>query len=108
VYKLDSFVGIIGDEQIHAQECYVSFVLLFILCLCLPGWDIVDHSFYKQAHQFLFLETTVAWKQYYSQVVQKYTAFKVRKRDLNTMASKNARDGMKITNVDEWLLDGWK
>jgi hypothetical protein len=24
VYKLDSFVGFIGDEQLHAQECYVS------------------------------------------------------------------------------------
>jgi hypothetical protein len=23
VYKLDSFVGFIGDEQLHAQECYV-------------------------------------------------------------------------------------
>jgi hypothetical protein len=23
VYKLDSFVGFIGDEQFHAQECYV-------------------------------------------------------------------------------------
>jgi hypothetical protein len=22
VYKLDSFVGFIGDEQLHAQECY--------------------------------------------------------------------------------------
>jgi hypothetical protein len=22
VYKLDSFVGFIGDEQFHAQECY--------------------------------------------------------------------------------------
>jgi hypothetical protein len=22
VYKLDSFVGFIGDEQVHAQECY--------------------------------------------------------------------------------------
>jgi hypothetical protein len=21
VYKLDSFVGFIGDEQVHAQEC---------------------------------------------------------------------------------------
>jgi hypothetical protein len=25
VYKLDSFVGFIGDEQLHAQECYVVF-----------------------------------------------------------------------------------
>jgi hypothetical protein len=24
VYKLDSFVGFIGDEQLHAQECYGS------------------------------------------------------------------------------------
>jgi hypothetical protein len=24
VYKLDSFVGFIGDEQVHAQECYVD------------------------------------------------------------------------------------
>jgi hypothetical protein len=24
VYKLDSFVGFIGDEQVHAQECYAS------------------------------------------------------------------------------------
>jgi hypothetical protein len=24
VYELDSFVGFIGDEQVHAQECYVS------------------------------------------------------------------------------------
>jgi hypothetical protein len=24
VYKLDSFVGFIGDEQLHAQECYVG------------------------------------------------------------------------------------
>jgi hypothetical protein len=23
VYKLNSFVGFIGDEQVHAQECYV-------------------------------------------------------------------------------------
>jgi hypothetical protein len=23
VYNLDSFVGFIGDEQLHAQECYV-------------------------------------------------------------------------------------
>jgi hypothetical protein len=22
VYKLDSFVGFTGDEQLHAQECY--------------------------------------------------------------------------------------
>jgi hypothetical protein len=22
VYKVDSFVGFIGDEQVHAQECY--------------------------------------------------------------------------------------
>jgi hypothetical protein len=22
VYKLDSFVGFIGDEQLHAKECY--------------------------------------------------------------------------------------
>jgi hypothetical protein len=22
VYKLDSFVGFIGDEQLYAQECY--------------------------------------------------------------------------------------
>jgi hypothetical protein len=22
VYKLDSFVGFIGDEQVHTQECY--------------------------------------------------------------------------------------
>jgi hypothetical protein len=22
VYKLDSFVGFIGNEQVHAQECY--------------------------------------------------------------------------------------
>jgi hypothetical protein len=22
VYKLDSFVGFIGDEQLHAQECH--------------------------------------------------------------------------------------
>jgi hypothetical protein len=28
VYKLDSFVGFIGDEQVHAH--------LFILCI--PGW----------------------------------------------------------------------
>jgi hypothetical protein len=26
VYKLDSFVGFIGDEQLHAQECYVVMV----------------------------------------------------------------------------------
>jgi hypothetical protein len=26
VYKLDSFVGFIGDEQLHAQECYVSYL----------------------------------------------------------------------------------
>jgi hypothetical protein len=25
VYKLDSFVGFIGDEQLHAQECYAVF-----------------------------------------------------------------------------------
>jgi hypothetical protein len=24
VYKLDSFVDFIGDEQLHAQECYVT------------------------------------------------------------------------------------
>jgi hypothetical protein len=24
VYKLDSFVGFIGDEQLHAQECGVA------------------------------------------------------------------------------------
>jgi hypothetical protein len=24
VYKLDSFVGFIGDEQLHALECYVG------------------------------------------------------------------------------------
>jgi hypothetical protein len=24
VYKLDSFVGFNGDEQFHAQECYVT------------------------------------------------------------------------------------
>jgi hypothetical protein len=24
VYKLDSFVGFIGDEQLHVQECYSS------------------------------------------------------------------------------------
>jgi hypothetical protein len=24
VYKLDSFVGFIGDEQVQAQECYDS------------------------------------------------------------------------------------
>jgi hypothetical protein len=24
VYKLDSFVGFIGDQQVHAQECYES------------------------------------------------------------------------------------
>jgi hypothetical protein len=23
LYKLDSFVGFIGDEQVHTQECYV-------------------------------------------------------------------------------------
>jgi hypothetical protein len=28
VYKLDSFVGFIGDEQLHAQECYVGLVIL--------------------------------------------------------------------------------
>jgi hypothetical protein len=27
VYKLDSFVGFIGDEQVHAQECYDGFPL---------------------------------------------------------------------------------
>jgi hypothetical protein len=27
VYKLDSFVGFIGDEQVHAQECYVQLIL---------------------------------------------------------------------------------
>jgi hypothetical protein len=27
VYKLDSFVGFIGDEQLHAQVCYV---MLFV------------------------------------------------------------------------------
>jgi hypothetical protein len=27
VYKLDSFVGFIGDEQVHAQECYGSFAI---------------------------------------------------------------------------------
>jgi hypothetical protein len=26
VYKLDSFVGFIGDEQFHAQECYESII----------------------------------------------------------------------------------
>jgi hypothetical protein len=25
VYKLDSFVGFIGDEEVHAQECYAFF-----------------------------------------------------------------------------------
>jgi hypothetical protein len=25
VYKLDSFVCFIGDEQVHAQECYVAY-----------------------------------------------------------------------------------
>jgi hypothetical protein len=29
VYKLDSFVGFIGDEQVHAQECYVDVTLVF-------------------------------------------------------------------------------
>jgi hypothetical protein len=24
VYKLDSFVGFIGDEQVQVQECYVG------------------------------------------------------------------------------------
>jgi hypothetical protein len=24
LYKLDSFVGFIGDEYVHVQECYVS------------------------------------------------------------------------------------
>jgi hypothetical protein len=27
VYKLDSFVGFIGDEQVHFQECYVHSIL---------------------------------------------------------------------------------
>jgi hypothetical protein len=29
VYKLDSFVGFIGDEHVHAQECYVFFSLAY-------------------------------------------------------------------------------
>jgi hypothetical protein len=28
VYKLDSFVGFIGDEQVHAQECYDGYMLV--------------------------------------------------------------------------------
>jgi hypothetical protein len=28
VYKLDSFVGFIGDEQLHAQECYEGMTML--------------------------------------------------------------------------------
>jgi hypothetical protein len=31
VYKLDSFVGFIGDEQLHAQECYGPKFLLMEL-----------------------------------------------------------------------------
>jgi hypothetical protein len=30
VYKLDSFVGFIGDEQLHAQECYDKSVCLHL------------------------------------------------------------------------------
>jgi hypothetical protein len=30
VYKLDSFVGFIGDEQLHAQECYASFFVTIL------------------------------------------------------------------------------
>jgi hypothetical protein len=30
VYKLDSFVGFIGDEQLHAQECYVADINSFV------------------------------------------------------------------------------
>jgi hypothetical protein len=26
VYKLDYFVGFIGDEQVHAQECYARVI----------------------------------------------------------------------------------
>jgi hypothetical protein len=33
VYKLDSFLGFIGDEQFHAQECYETpeFALLWLI-----------------------------------------------------------------------------
>jgi hypothetical protein len=39
VYKLDSFVGFIGDEQLHAQECYVD-GLLFIFESFAPHFQI--------------------------------------------------------------------
>jgi hypothetical protein len=31
VYKLDSFVGFIGDEQVQAQECYDERNMLILL-----------------------------------------------------------------------------
>jgi hypothetical protein len=34
VYKLDSFVGFIGDEQLHVQECYVGESTTFTLETC--------------------------------------------------------------------------
>jgi hypothetical protein len=33
VYKLDSFVGFIGDEQVHALECYVIDLSVLITLL---------------------------------------------------------------------------
>jgi hypothetical protein len=53
VYKLDSFVGFIGDEQFHAQECYAGGVVP-LNGKCLRVQDCPDYS----GSLLLFLEAS--------------------------------------------------
>jgi hypothetical protein len=42
VYKLDSFVGFIGDEQLHAQKCYAG--------LCKVGGIFHNRALQRKIH----------------------------------------------------------
>jgi hypothetical protein len=44
VYKLDSFVGFIGDEQLHAQECYAVWTVFVYCSQPLETWRIFTPS----------------------------------------------------------------
>jgi hypothetical protein len=44
-YKLDSFVGFIGDEQLHAQECY-AVPLIYSSLAMLGQANLINHGCY--------------------------------------------------------------
>jgi hypothetical protein len=53
VYKLDSFVDFIGDEQLHALECYAGFVSPELKTLSLTAKDSIEQRGTVECAQYM-------------------------------------------------------